>query len=49
MKLNPTKCTFNLDLRKSLDFIVLERGIEANTDKISTVMNMNPPRNIGET
>ena len=34
MKLNPTKCAFGVSAEKFLGFIVNNRGIEANPDKI---------------
>ena len=43
-KLNPTKCVFGVPSGKLLGFIVSERGIEANPEKISTIMNMPPPK-----
>ena len=43
-KLNPTKCIFGVPSGKLLGFIVSERGIEANPEKISTIMNMPPPK-----
>ena len=46
MKLNPTKCTFRVSSRKFLCFIVNNREIEANPDKIKAVLDMHPPSNI---
>ena len=43
-KLNPTKCEFGVPLRKLLSFIVSQRGIKANPEKISAITNMLPPR-----
>ena len=34
MKLNPSKCAFRVSLGKFLGFMVLQRGIEVNLDKI---------------
>ena len=48
MKLNPAKCAFGVSVRKFLGFIVNNRGIEANTDKIKVVLDMPPPTNIKE-
>ena len=48
MKLNPTKCAFGVSLEKFLGFIVNNRGIEANPDKIKVVLDMRPPSNIKE-
>ena len=48
MKLNPAKCTFGVSAGKFLSFIVNNRGIEANPDKIKVVLDMPPPSNIKE-
>ena len=45
MKLNPAKCAFRVSFRKFLGFIVNNRGIEANPDKIKAVLDMPPPSN----
>jgi hypothetical protein len=37
MKLNPTKCVFGVPAGKLLGFIVSERGIEANPEKIRAI------------
>jgi len=34
MKLNPSKCAFRVTVGKFLRFMVSQRGIEANPDKI---------------
>ena len=34
MKLNPSKCAFRVSSGKFLGFMVLQRGIEVNLDKI---------------
>ena len=46
MKLNPAKCDFGVSAGKFLGFIVNNRGIEANPDKIKVVLDMLPPSNI---
>ena len=46
MKLNPAKCVFGVSAEKFLGFIVNNRGIEANLDKIKVVLDMLPPLNI---
>ena len=38
MKLNPAKCAFEVSARKFLGFIVNNRGIEANPDKIAAAI-----------
>ena len=43
MKLNPAKCSFGVSIEKFLGFIVNNRGIKANPDKIKAVLNMPPP------
>ena len=48
MKLNPTKCAFGVSAGKFLGFIVNHRGIEANPDKIKTVLDMPSPSGIKE-
>ena len=48
MKLNPAKCVFGVSAGKFLGFIVNNRGIEANPDKIKVVLDMPPPSNIKE-
>ena len=46
MKLNPAKCAFGVSAGKFLGFIVNNRGIEANPDKIKVVLDMQPLSNI---
>ena len=46
MKLNPAKCVFGVPVGKFLGFILNNRGIEANPDKIKIVLDMLPPSNI---
>ena len=48
MKLNLGKCTFGVTARKFLGFMVSQRGIEANPDKIRAIMEMTPPRSVKE-
>ena len=48
MKLNPGKCAFGVTTRKFLGFMVSQRGIEANPDKIQAIMEMAPSRNVKE-
>ena len=48
MKLNPAKCAFGVSAGKFLGFIVNNRRIEANPDKIKAVLDMPPPSNIKE-
>ena len=48
MKLNPAKCAFRVSAEKFLGFIVNNRGIEANPDKIKAVLDMPLPSSIKE-
>ena len=48
MKLNPGKCAFGVTVGKFLGFMVSQKGIEANPDKIRAIMEMTPPRNMKE-
>ena len=48
MKLNPGMCTFRMTVGKFLGFMVSQRGIEANPDKIRAIMEMVPARNVKE-
>ena len=40
--LNPEKCTFVVPKGKLLGYMVSERGIEANRDRITAITNMGP-------
>ena len=44
MKLNPNKCVFGVLSRKFLGFMVSQRGMEANPDKIQAILELTPPR-----
>nr|XP_009419888.1 PREDICTED: uncharacterized protein LOC103999771 [Musa acuminata subsp. malaccensis] len=46
MRLNPTKCAFGVTSGKFLGFIVHERGIDANPEKVQAIINMQSPRTI---
>ena len=48
MKLNPSKCAFGVSFGKFLGFMVSQRGIEANPDKIQAILDMERPKNIKE-
>ena len=48
MKLNPGKCAFGVTAGKFLGFMMSQKGIEANPDKIRAIMEMTPPRNVKE-
>ena len=42
------KCIFGVTAGKFLRFVVSQRGIEANLDKIRAIMEMKPSRNVKE-
>jgi hypothetical protein len=46
IKLNPEKCVFRVPRDMLLEFIVSERGIEANPEKISTILRMGLIQNL---
>jgi hypothetical protein len=46
VKLNPEKCVFGVPRGMLLGFIVSERGIEANPEKITAITNMGPIENL---
>ena len=48
MKLNPSKCVFGVALGKFLGFMVSQRGVEANPNKIQAILEMTPPKNVKE-
>nr|ABA99731.1 retrotransposon protein, putative, Ty3-gypsy subclass [Oryza sativa Japonica Group] len=43
MKLNPEKCIFGVPSGRLLGFMVSQRGIQANPEKINAILNMKPP------
>jgi hypothetical protein len=46
VKLNPEKCAFGVPRGMLLGFVVSERGIEANLEKISSIMDMGSIKNL---
>jgi hypothetical protein len=44
MRLNPAKCAFGVSSGKFLGYLVSQRGIEANPEKVWAVLEMQPPR-----
>ena len=48
MKLNPSKCFFGVASGKFLGFMVSQRGIEANSEKVQAIINMVSPRTVKE-
>ena len=48
MKLNPAKCVFGVSSGKFLGFMVSQRGIEANSEKVQAIINMTLPKIVKE-
>ena len=48
IKLNPGKCAFGVTTKKFIGFVVSQRGIKANLNKIKAIVEMTPPRNMKE-
>ncbi|XP_065624582.1 uncharacterized protein LOC136065385 [Quercus suber] len=48
MKLNPGKCVFGVASGKFLGFMVSQRGIEANPEKVQAIINMASPKTVKE-
>jgi hypothetical protein len=46
IKLNLVKCTFGVPAGKLLDFLVSERGIDANPEKIGAIVQMKQPQRL---
>src|SRR4051812_358038 len=46
MKLNPQKCVFGVTAGKFLGFMITNRGIEANPDKIQAILDMEEPKTL---
>ena len=44
LRLNPKKCTFGVTFGKLLGYMVSEKGIEADPDKIRAILDMPAPR-----
>ena len=44
LQLNPKKCTFGVTSKKLLGFMVSQRGIEVDPDKIKVIVEMKPSR-----
>ncbi|CAL9021070.1 unnamed protein product, partial [Prunus brigantina] len=44
MLLNPNKCVFVVSFSKFLGFMISQRGIEANPEKIKALLNMQVPK-----
>ena len=48
MKLNPSKCVFGVSSGKFLGFMVSQRGIEANSEKVKAILEMSSPKTVKE-
>ena len=48
MKLNPSKCVFEVTAGKFLGFMVSQRGIEVNSEKVWAIMELEPLRTVKE-
>ena len=48
MKLNLPKCAFGVSSRKFLGFMVSQKGIEANLEKVRAILEMSSPKTIKE-
>jgi len=48
MRLNPEKCTFRVGSRKFLGFMITHRGIEANPNKCTAILEIFSPTNVQE-
>ena len=48
MRLNPAKCVFGVSLGKFLGFMVSQRGIEANPEKVKAILDMTSLRSVKE-
>jgi hypothetical protein len=46
VKLNPKKCVFGVPRGMLLGFVVSDRSIEAKPEKISTIMDIGPIKNL---
>ncbi|KAL0323632.1 UNVERIFIED_CONTAM: Retrovirus-related Pol polyprotein from transposon opus [Sesamum angustifolium] len=47
-EVKPPKCTFGVRGGRFLGYMISERGIEANPEKINAIMDMSPPKSIRE-
>ena len=46
MKLNPSKCVFGVTAGKFLGFMVSQRGIEVNPEKVRAIMELEPLKTV---
>ena len=47
-KLNPAKCAFRVSFRKFLGFMVSQKGIEENPEKVRAILKILSPKTIKE-
>ena len=48
MKLNPRKCVFGVTAGKFLGFVVSQKGIKVNLEKVQAIMELGPPKTAKE-
>ena len=48
MKLNPSKCAFKVTAGKFLGFMVSQRGIKVNLEKVQTIIKLALPKTVNE-
>ena len=48
MKLNPSKCMFGITTKKFLGFMVSQRSIKVNPEKVRAIMELGPSRTVKE-
>ena len=48
MKLNSSKCAIGVSFGKFLEFMVSQRGIEENLEKVRAILEMSSPKTIKE-
>ena len=48
MKLNPSKCVFEVTTGKFLGFMVSQRSIEVNLEKVRAMMELDPLKTVKE-
>jgi hypothetical protein len=46
IKLNPKKCSFGVPTGHLLGYLISERGIKGNPEKIQAIINMQPPKTL---
>ena len=48
LKLNPEKCNFGVTSKKLLGFVVNQKGIEIDPDKVKAIQELPPPKTLKE-